>query len=126
MVSNRRQISELTDEQFRARFTGVQAVYGVCTGAGDQLTRRIIGALNPNNEDQQITGLFKIEGIRPCNQGRKAVSSECEMGPFQRDEGMRMCVFLGDTSRPTSRVSRQRGTAGLAAAACRRRRSTRR
>jgi hypothetical protein len=55
-------LGQLTNEEFRTRFTGVQAVYGTYTIRGDRLTRNVIGALNPNNEGEQLTSQFKIEG----------------------------------------------------------------
>ena len=55
-------LSQLTNEEFRARFTGVQAVYGTYSVTGDRITRNVIGALNPNNEGEQLTSQFKVEG----------------------------------------------------------------
>ena len=36
--------------------------YGTYTVVGNRLTRNVVGALNPNNEGQQISDLFRIEG----------------------------------------------------------------
>ena len=55
-------VGELTPEELRSRFAGVQAVYGTYTVVGNRLTRNVVGALNPNNEGQQISDLFRIEG----------------------------------------------------------------
>ena len=55
-------VGELTPQEFRSRFTGVQAVYGTYTVVGNRLTRNVVGALNPNNEGQQLSDLFRIEG----------------------------------------------------------------
>jgi hypothetical protein len=60
-------LGQLTNEEFGARFTGVQTVYGTYTVRGDRLTRSVVGALNPNNEgerltSQQVSSKFKIEG----------------------------------------------------------------
>ena len=55
-------LAQLTNEEFRARFTGIQAVYGTYTVRGDRLTRNVVGALNPNNEGENLTSQFKIEG----------------------------------------------------------------
>ena len=55
-------LSQLTNEEFRTRFTGSQAVYGTYMVSGDRLIRNVIGALNPNNEGTQLTSVFTIDG----------------------------------------------------------------
>ena len=55
-------LGQLTNEEFRTRFTGSQAVYGTYRVSGDRLIRNVIGALNPNNEGEQLTSVLTLDG----------------------------------------------------------------
>jgi hypothetical protein len=54
--------NQLTEAEFRARFTGVQGQHGTYTVSGNRVTRQAIAAVNPNNEGVQQVLEFKIEG----------------------------------------------------------------
>ena len=73
-------VGDLTVEELRSRFTGVQAVYGTYT-VGNRLTRNVVGAVNPNNEGQQIFRSVQdrrryVSWMGPCNQGRKPTQAD--------------------------------------------------
>jgi hypothetical protein len=54
--------NQLTEAEFRARFTGVQGNHGTYTVSGNRITRQAIAAINPANEGTQQVLEFRIEG----------------------------------------------------------------
>jgi hypothetical protein len=45
--------NQLTEAEFRARFTGVQRQHGTYTLSGNRITRQAAAAVSPNNEGRQ-------------------------------------------------------------------------
>ena len=58
-----KQVSELTEQELRARYAGIGPLaYGTYTVTDDRLTRHVVAALDPTREATQVVYQFRTEG----------------------------------------------------------------